>query len=199
MGQCPFVFSRLRLPLSMRIYTIGHSNRSKDEFLQLLNRHAITALVDVRRFPGSRKWPHYNRQVLAECLHQHGIDYHWMEALGGRRSRKDPNVAPFLDEAIIGGLEQEAFRTYAAYMQSDMFRQALEALIVRGQSQPVVIMCAERLWWQCHRRLISDVLVASGVEVWHIVTNREPQPHVLTNVAHIAGKRVTFPPPMFAS
>ncbi|RMH34222.1 MAG: DUF488 domain-containing protein [Nitrospirae bacterium] len=183
----------------MTIYTIGHSNRPKDEFLQLLDHHAIAALVDVRRFPGSRKWPQYHRTALAECLRQHGIDYHWMKTLGGRRSRKDPDVMPFLDEAIIGGLRQEAFRTYAAYMQSDVFRRALEALIERAQSQSVAIMCAERLWWRCHRRLISDALVANGVEVWHIVTDREPQPHVLTDVARITGKQVTYPPPIFVS
>ncbi|RMH36228.1 MAG: DUF488 domain-containing protein [Nitrospirae bacterium] len=84
-------------------------------------------------------------------------------------------------------------------MQSDVFRRALEALIERAQSQPVAIMCAKRLWWRCHRRLISDTLVASGVEVWHMVTDREPQLHVLTYGARITEKRITYPPPMFAS
>ncbi|RMH31396.1 MAG: DUF488 domain-containing protein [Nitrospirae bacterium] len=88
----------------MRIYTIGHSSRTRDELLQWLNQQAITDLVDVRRFPGSRKWPQYHRTALAEWLPQHGIDYHWMEGLGGRRSLKNPDVALFFDEAIIGGL-----------------------------------------------------------------------------------------------
>lgn len=183
----------------MRIFTIGHSNHTADVFLHLLEHHEVKTLVDVRRFPGSRKWPHFNRDALALLLDEHNISYQWMESLGGRRSRKDPDVAPFLDDATTAGLENDSFRAYAAYMQSDTFRKALDDLIEIAQSNRTATMCSEGPWWRCHRRLISDALIARGVEVQHIMTAADPKPHILTDVARIEEGSVTYPHPMFAA
>ena len=131
----------------MIIYTIGHSNRSLEEFLSLLDHYGIGLVVDVRRFPTSRKYPHFSRESLEAALSSRGIGYAWLgDLLGGYRK---------------GG--------YRAYMETEEFRRGLERLLELAEGRRTAIMCAERLWFRCHRRFIADALVAMGHEVVHIV------------------------------
>jgi uncharacterized protein (DUF488 family) len=168
------------------VLTIGHSNHPLDRFLALLARHGVEALVDIRRFPGSRKHPHFNRDNLAAALPKAGIEYHWIEALGGRRQSQR-------DESPNLGLENQAFRNYADYMLTDPFREGVRKLLEMAGRKRTTIMCAEGLFWQCHRRLVSDFLVANGVTVQHIMPGGESRPHTLTSGAVIEGGRVTYP------
>jgi uncharacterized protein (DUF488 family) len=177
------------------LYTIGHSNRDADTFLALLRRHDIKCLVDVRRFPGSRRLPQFNREALQAQLATANIDYRWMEPLGGRRSSKD--VAAEVDDASAAGWENSAFRAYAAYMQTPAFDAALHELLAIAEKQRTAIMCSEAVWWQCHRRLISDALIAKGRDVLHILSESAPKPHALTEFARIDGERATYPAPLF--
>jgi uncharacterized protein (DUF488 family) len=168
------------------VLTIGHSNHPLDRFLALLARHGVEALADIRRFPGSRKHPHFSRDNLAAALSQSGVDYHWLEALGGRRHRQR-------DESPNRGLENQGFRNYADYMLTGEFREAVEKLLEIARRKRAAILCAEGLFWQCHRRLVSDFLVASGVAVQHIMPTGELRPHTLTSGAVIESGRVTYP------
>lgn len=149
------------------VFTIGHGTRTTAELIEVLEGAGVDVLVDVRRFPGSRRHPHFSREALAESLPDGGIAYRWDgEALGGRRKPApgSPNVAWRVD----------AFRGYADHLASDVFRSALSDLEARaeaGTSQ--AIMCAETVWWRCHRRLIADSLVADGYEVIHLGLGRD--------------------------
>jgi uncharacterized protein (DUF488 family) len=172
------------MPLS--VLTIGHSNHALDRFLALLARHGVEALADIRRFPGSRKHPHFHRDNLAGALPMSGVEYHWLEALGGRR-HKQRNESP------NQGLENQGFRNYADYMLTDEFREGVEKLLALARQKRTAIMCAEGLFWQCHRRLVSDFLVANGVTVQHIMPTGELRPHKLTNGAVIEDGLVTYP------
>ena len=167
------------------VLTIGHSNHPLDRFLALLARHGVGALADIRRIPGSRKHPHFNRDSLGSSLHKSGIEYHWMEALGGRRHKRR-------DESPNFGLENQSFRNYADYMLTDEFREGVEKLLEVAGQKRTAIMCAEGLFWQCHRRLVSDFLVANGVAVEHIMPAGELRPHTLTKGAVIDGGKVTY-------
>lgn len=172
------------MPLS--IYTIGHSNHPLEAFLALLAQHQIAALVDIRRFPGSRKHPHFNRGNLAAALRGAGVAYHWLEALGGRRQRQR-------DESPNLGLHNQGFRNYADYMLGDEFQIGVEKLVEVAGEERTAIMCAEGLFWQCHRRLVSDFLVAKGVTVQHILPTGDVQSHTLTAGAVIESGRLTYP------
>lgn len=135
-----------------RVYTIGHSNRAIDEFIQVLRRWGIKAVVDVRRFPVSRKYPWFNREALMNVLASKGVEYFWLgELLGGYRE---------------GG--------YRRYMQTLEYRRGIDMLkgILGRVNGPVAIMCSEKLWFKCHRRFISDTLVREGFEVLHIINDR---------------------------
>jgi len=144
---------------SRTLYTIGHSTRTIEQFLGLLREHGIELLVDVRRFPGSRRHPHFGSAALAASLAEAGIAYAHAEALGGRRGSEagaaSPNTA----------WRNEAFRAYADYMATAAFRAALDRLIAQSAQRATVIMCAEAVPWRCHRRLITDALLARGVPV----------------------------------
>ena len=156
------------------LFTIGHSNRSFEDFRHLLDEFQIQGIADVRRFPSSRKFPHFNRDTLRELLETGGIQYAWIEALGGFRrtgtDEKSPNV----------GLRSPAFRNYADHMMTEKFQEAVEGLLVLAAKQPTAIMCAERFFWKCHRRLLSDFLVAQGVAVEHIIEPGNLRLHTLT-------------------
>src|SRR5437868_4029996 len=143
----------------MRLFTIGHSTRSLDEHLQLLRRHGIERLVDIRRYPGSRRYPHFSRDALALSLPAAGIEYIHMPELGGRRK-------PLPDSPNLG-LRNEQFRAYADYMATPEFHAAIDALL--ASEKVTVYMCAEAVPWRCHRNLVSDELVRRGVEVLHIL------------------------------
>jgi len=143
------------------LYTIGHSTRTLEDLIETLQAHEIKILVDIRAFPMSRRLPHFNRESLEKALPQAGITYRWLPALGGHRkkSRDDsPNV----------GLRNDSFRNYADYMLTGEFERGVEELLRLAETSPTAYMCAERVYFHCHRMLVSDWLVAHGHEVFHI-------------------------------
>ncbi|HEX2240532.1 MAG TPA: DUF488 domain-containing protein [Actinomycetota bacterium] len=157
----------------MRIFTVGHGTRPIEEFLSVLQSASVRELIDVRRFPGSRRHPQFGRESLEQSLADARIRYEWWgEELGGRRSRaKGPTRHPAWRVA--------SFQGYADHMDTDEFRVALEKLIELASAQPTAIMCAETLWWKCHRRLISDALALREVDVVHLMTAAKSEPHKL--------------------
>jgi uncharacterized protein (DUF488 family) len=167
------------------IFTIGHSTRSIEEFIELLKARNIKLLVDVRRFPVSRRYPHFNGADLAQSLKGAGIEYHPMPALGGRRQTKP--------DSINLGWKNAGFRGYADYMQTDEFWGALEDLMSYGEANRTAVMCAEAVPWRCHRNLISDALLTKGWAVEHILTTTTSNSHTLTSFAQSAGDRLLYP------
>ena len=166
------------------IWTIGHSTRTSDEFIQLLKANAIAAVADVRRFPGSRRLPHFNQEPFAEALAKCGIEYaHFPELGGRRRARADsPNTA----------WRNEAFRGYADYMMTEEFRAGIGRLLKFARTRPTVIMCAEALWWQCHRGLISDYLKVRGWKILHIMGPGKAEEHPYTSAATIVSGNLSY-------
>jgi uncharacterized protein (DUF488 family) len=161
------------------VHTIGHSTRSSEDFLALLHEAGIAMVADVRRFPGSRRHPQFNGEALAATLAAAGIGYRHFPALGGRR-------APAKDSP--NGLWREpGFRGYADYAAMPAFRDALGALEALAQARPTAIMCAEAVWWQCHRRIITDYLLADGLEVRHILGPVQVEAATLTPGARRRG------------
>jgi uncharacterized protein (DUF488 family) len=171
------------------IFTIGHSNHPIERFLELLRQHAVEELADIRRFPGSRKHPHFNREELQEALNDQGVAYRWIESLGGRRAPASGSPAK---NAVW---RNASFRNYADYMETEEFQTAVAALAEAVSVQRTAIMCAEGLWWQCHRRLASDHLTSNGVGVEHIMPDGRLKPHVLTPGAVVENGRITYPAP----
>ncbi|HEX2122135.1 MAG TPA: DUF488 domain-containing protein [Thermoanaerobaculia bacterium] len=167
-----------------RIYTIGHSTRTLEEFVALLREHGVTRLADVRRYPGSRRHPHFSRESLERSLPEHGVEYVHFEDLGGRRSpaKQSPNAA----------WENDQFRGYADYMGTAPFHAAVDRLL--AATRATAVMCAEAVPWRCHRNLLSDELVRRGIAVVHIVGPGSARPHELSKMARIEGDRVTYPP-----
>jgi uncharacterized protein (DUF488 family) len=159
------------------VLTVGHSTRPIEELLALLAEHGVQTLVDVRRFPGSRRHPQFSRDALAASLAEAGIQYVHEPDLGGRRAARpdSPHTA----------WRVEAFRGYADHMETPEFAAALDRLIERANHETVVILCAEAVPWRCHRRLISDALVARGLPVLHILGPGRADPHELNADAHI--------------
>jgi uncharacterized protein (DUF488 family) len=176
------------MPSKMNLFTIGHSTHSLERFLALLAPHGIEALVDIRRFPGSRKFPQFNQADLATALQKVGMECHWLEALGGRRGKRRDGSS-----TVNLGLQNAGFRNYADYMLTDEFREGVEKLLEITRQKRTAIMCAEGLFWQCHRRLVSDFLMAKRITVQHIMPNGELRPHKLANGAVIEGEQVTYP------
>ena len=174
---------------SPQLFTLGHSTHSLDEFLALLSQHGVKVLADIRRFPGSRKYPHFNRENLASALPEVGIDYHWLEALGGRRPKQASGSSSNL------GLRNESFRNYADYMLTEAFREGSQQLLALATGKPTAFMCSESVFWRCHRRLVSDYLLAKGITVQHIMPSGKLQPHTLTEGARVEAEKVTYPPP----
>ena len=155
----------------MILYTVGHGVRSTDELVAVLRAAGVERLVDVRRFPGSRRNPHLSREALAADL---PLAYEWWgEELGGRRSR--PKDRPTRHPAW----RNEAFQAYADYMDTEPFRTALQRLLAEADADhtATAVMCAETVWWRCHRRLIADAAVSQGAEVVHLLDVGTTQPH----------------------
>jgi len=165
--------------MSVRIYTIGHSTRPIDEFLSCLTDAGIEILFDVRRYPSSRKFPQYNQASLSHSLARSGIEYRWLEALGGRRHGRSSATSP------NKGLRSPGFRNYADYMLTAPFRKALEEVLKVAEEHRVALMCAEKLYFRCHRMLLSDALVAKGAEVVHIVEPGRHTHHRLSSAARV--------------
>ena len=166
------------------IWTIGHSTRSLEEFILLLKLHQITSLVDVRQFPGSRKFPHFNRENLEKILPEHGIDYTHLLDLGGRRKvQKDsPN----------DNWRHSAFRGYADYMMTEPFARGIEKLLQIAEKKRTAIMCSEVLWWRCHRGMISDFLKVRDVLVHHILSATKTEDHPFTSAARIVDGKLSY-------
>ena len=167
-------------------YTIGHSSRSIAEFLSALREYGINLVVDVRRFPGSKHNPQFNADALAETLADHDIEYRHLEALGGRRSSLQA-------DSQNTAWENDSFQAYADYALSETFQNALEELIKFTQEYTPVIMCAETVYWRCHRRIIADWLIAAGLEVVDIFDPDRANMHDLTRFAEIQDGRVVYP------
>lgn len=169
------------------VHTIGHSTRAIEDFLGLLRAHAIEALADVRRYPGSRRHPQFAQEALRAALQAAGIDYLWFPELGGRRApRKDSRNTAW---------RNDGFRGYADYMETPAFDEALARLHAVLVTRRTVYMCAEQAWQQCHRGLISDVLKARGVDVVHILGTERTQVHPYTEPARIVDGVLTYAAP----
>jgi uncharacterized protein (DUF488 family) len=168
------------------VLTIGHSNRTLEEFLRLLQTHGATLVVDVRKMPGSRHNPQFGRDTLPQALQQAGIGYLHLPGLGGLRRRRpdSPNT----------GWKNASFQGYADYMLTSEFERSLQDLLGLASKERVALMCAEAVPWRCHRSLIADALVARGVAVEHILSASRTQPHTLRPWARVQGSRIIYPP-----
>ena len=167
------------------IYTIGHSTRTLDELVEALRAHQIQTLVDIRAFPMSRRLPQFNRDSLEQTLPAAGIRYVWMKALGGYRKKT-------LDDSPNIALRNQSFRNYSDYMLTPEFEQAMAELIALAERSPTAYMCAERVYFRCHRMLVSDWLVAHGHEVLHIDGTGPVKPHQLLAEARIVDGRLIY-------
>jgi uncharacterized protein (DUF488 family) len=167
------------------LYTIGHSTRPLDEFIAVLNAHSIQTLVDIRSFPVSRRLPHFNREALEESFAKAGIRYLWLKELGGRRKKirdDSPNVA----------LRNDSFRNYADYMLTTEFEQGVAELVRVAEQSRTAYMCAERVYFHCHRMLVSDWLVAHGHEVFHIDGLGPARKHELMAEARVIDGEIIY-------
>ena len=166
------------------IWTIGHSTLSIGEFLSVLTSFQIELLVDVRSFPASRRYPHFNKEELRTSLTAVGIDYVHMPELGGRRKTR-------LDSKNVVWRNQ-SFRGYADYMETQAFREGAAQLLERARDRRTVIMCAEAVWWRCHRSLIADYLKADDVTVIHILSEGKSEEHPYTTAAQIVNGKLSY-------
>ena len=167
------------------LYTIGHSTRTIEELIAPLQAHSIHTSVDIRAFPMSRRLPHFNRENLEKSLAEAGIHYAWIKELGGMRKKslaESPNTA----------LRNASFRNYADYMLSSEFEQAMAELIALAENSRTAYMCAERVYFKCHRMLVSDWLVAHGHEVLHIDNEKPAKPHKLIAEARMEDGRLIY-------
>jgi len=166
------------------IWTIGHSTRTIDEFINMLQSFQIRMLVDVRNYPGSRRYPHFNKETLEISLAKNDIQYVHIKDLGGRRKPKP--------DSINTTWRNEAFRGYADYMNTDDFKKGVEQLQVLGDKYPTAFMCSEAVWWRCHRSLISDYLKSTGWAVMHIMEVDKAQEHPYTSAARLVNGILTY-------
>ena len=166
------------------VWTIGHSTRTLESFLGLLVDNGIEAVADVRRYPGSRRWPHFARESLASALDGCGLSYLWLPELGGRRSPRADSTNTAWRSA--------AFRGYADYMATEAFAEGLDRLVNLACGLRTAVMCAEAVWWRCHRGLIADVLRWLGFDVIHILGPGSTASHPYTAAARIVGGRLSY-------
>jgi len=166
------------------IWTIGHSTRTLEEFLGLLDDYRIEAIADVRRFPGSRRYPHFASEAMAKSLPAHGIAYEWMPKLGGRRKvqQDSPNTA----------WRNASFQGYSDYIATEEFAGGLDELLKLAVNKRTAMMCAEVVWWRCHRSIVSDVLKLRGIEVIHIIDTTHTTVHPYTSPAHVVDGQLTY-------
>jgi uncharacterized protein (DUF488 family) len=167
------------------VYTIGHSTRDLADFSAVLQAHHIATLVDIRAYPMSRRLPHFNRERLEMWLPEVGVDYVWMKELGGRRKKtlaESPNIA----------LRSDSFRNYADYMLTSEFAEAAARVVALAEKGRTAIMCAERVYFQCHRMMVSDYLVAHGHSVLHIDNEKPPREHKLMAEARIVDGKLIY-------
>lgn len=181
MASNPDVFPR-------PFFTIGHSTRSLDEMVALLQEADATFIVDVRKIPRSRRYPHFNVEELPGSLHDQGVGYRHVATLGGRRGR---HVAR--EPSVNGGWRNTSFRNYADYALTPSFEDGLAELIAIGRQRTCAIMCAEAVWWRCHRRIIADHLLARDAPVFHILGPGHIDPAALTPGAEPRDAKVVYP------
>jgi uncharacterized protein (DUF488 family) len=168
----------------VKIWTVGHSTRSGEEFTHILVAHGVEVLVDVRTYPGSRRYPQFNKGELEGALHKIQIEYKHELRLGGRRKpRPDSHNSAW---------RNEQFRGYADHMETEEFKRGVEELLEVAEEKRVVIMCAEAVWWRCHRSLISDYLKAEGHEVVHILDEKKVEEHPFTSAARVIDGRLSY-------
>lgn len=169
----------------MQIWTIGHSTRTIDEFISLLKENQINLLADVRAFPGSKRYPQFNKDALSQSLNAHGIRYEHFPELGGKRKAKP--------DSLNTAWRNASFRGYADYMETEQFHKGIDRLLdVAEKAGPTAIMCAEAVWWRCHRSLIADYVKAHGVEVLHILGANKIDPHPYTPAAQIVNGELSY-------
>jgi len=170
-----------------RVFTIGHSTRDLADFSRILQAHEITLLQDIRAFPMSRRNPHFNRDHLELWLPEIGCDYLWEKDMGGRRNQQMPS-----DHSPNVALRNPAFRNYADYMLTPQFQNAVDRLVERASQRNTAIMCAEAVFFRCHRMLVSDYLVSRGHTVLHIVDEKLPSDHKLTKDARVVDGKLVY-------
>ena len=166
------------------IWTIGHSTHSLGDFVRLLKAHDIETLVDVRSFPGSRRYPQFNKGALSVELANLDINYIHAPLLGGRR-KPNPN-------SLNTAWQNASFRAYADYMETEDFKQGVRDLLEVAQKRRTVIMCAEALWWRCHRSLVADYLKSIGVFVHHILSEKKIEEHSYTAAANVVSGELSY-------
>ncbi|MBA3569704.1 MAG: DUF488 domain-containing protein [Pyrinomonadaceae bacterium] len=166
------------------VWTIGHSTRAGADFIHILKAHQINTLVDVRSFPGSRRYPQFNGSELSESLASEGITYHHLLTLGGRR-RPSP-------DSKNTAWRNPSFRAYADHMETVEFKQGIEKLRELARKSKTMFMCAEALWWRCHRSLIADYLKALGASVIHVSDEKQTQLHPYTSPARVIQGRLSY-------
>jgi uncharacterized protein (DUF488 family) len=181
---CSFAVNRVFYSI-MRIWTIGHSTRSIDDFISLLKDNKIKLLADVRAWPGSRRYPQFNQEALAESLGAHGIRYEHFPELGGKRKLKADSHNTVWRNA--------SFRGYADYMETEEFQKGIEHLLnAATEAGATAIMCAEAVWWRCHRSLIADYLKSRGMEVMNILSANKVEPHPYTPAARVVNGQLNY-------
>lgn len=179
-----FAPERVARTMSTTIWTIGHSNRELGDFLSLLSQYEIEAIADVRRFPGSRRQPHFAREALEDSLRERGVAYLWLPQLGGRRRP--------ISGSVNTGWRSNAFQGYADHMATEEFESGMNALLELAHERRTAVMCAELLWWRCHRRLIADLLKARDYDVIHILDGRQSTDHPFTSPARIVDGQLSY-------
>lgn len=168
------------------IYTVGHSTHSQEEFIDMLLSHGIEVLVDIRSFPGSRKYPHFNQENMCWWLLHNNIKYVHIPKLGGRRRKL--NI-----ESPNDGWRNESFKNYADYTLTNEFEEGLEELLLISNNYKVCYMCSECVPWRCHRSIVSDILVSRGVNVKHIMNNKTANEHKMISFGVVEGDHVIYP------
>ena len=166
------------------LYTIGHSNREIDEFVKLLKKNEIEVLIDVRKIPGSTKYPHFNQDALSTTLNSADILYLYLKELGGRRKQNKDSINTIW--------KNKSFQAYADHMSTAEFLKGIDILLEYATQKRVAIMCAEAVWWRCHRALIADYLKSTGVEVYHIMSMTSKQLHPFTSAARIRNGKLFY-------
>jgi uncharacterized protein (DUF488 family) len=169
------------------IWTIGHSTRTLEEFVVLLNSFHITMLVDIRNYPGSRRFPHFNKEALEISLPSNDINYIHLKELGGRRKP--------VEGSTNTAWRNQAFRGYADYMQTDEFKKAINKLELLAEKQSTAYMCSEAVWWSCHRALVSDYLKWKGWVVMHIMNQQKATEHPYTKPASVVNGILRYDEP----
>jgi uncharacterized protein (DUF488 family) len=168
----------------LSLWTVGHSTLSIEDFMAQLRSVEIELLADVRSYPGSRRYPHFNRTNLSESLAEFAIGYEHLPELGGRRRARP--------DSLNMTWRNESFRGYADYMETGEFHEGIERLLGIAKKQRVAIMCSEAVWWRCHRSMISDYLKTKGIDVVHIMSEGKSEPHPFTSAARVVNGELSY-------